>query len=222
MPHYQIDIAAQFNDLNEVAGIYAPTVAEACNIAIRECAQQLIDGMIERKHSYQITDYDVVTATLYDNDDRQTIVHQEKSVITAYADMPACKGGDYTHDWGDITERNDKLQKERVDQCQTCGLIKRYWDQNAITGEHGDYSSLVAEIENYETQAVECWPWNQYNGRADMRGNIDIFWNTGEIATTLPAPTTYPIGSQLSCAHEHPEGITLSRQDAETLGIEVE
>lgn len=54
-------------------------------------------------------------------------------------------------------------------------------------------------------------------------GNVAIFCDDGT-AITRNANwwTLYPVGSQLSCAYEHPQGIVLSRQDTEYLHIEIE
>jgi hypothetical protein len=51
-------------------------------------------------------------------------------------------------------------------------------------------------------------------------GKVVIFHaEDGAIATRLDADV-YPVGSALSARHEHPEGITLTLQDALDLGIE--
>ena len=58
--------------------------------------------------------------------------------------------------------------------------------------------------------------------RLNEEGNAVIFHETGEAATKLGGPAIYPIGSLLSTHYEHPEGIILSVEDAEKLGVEEE
>ncbi len=52
-------------------------------------------------------------------------------------------------------------------------------------------------------------------------GNARIFHESGEVVTRIDA-NVYPVGSDLSARYEHPEGIVLTVEDAEKLGIEVE
>jgi len=55
----------------------------------------------------------------------------------------------------------------------------------------------------------------------DEDGNAVIFENDGAIATRIDA-NVYPVGSDLSARYEHPEGIILTVEDAQKLGIEEE
>lgn len=61
-------------------------------------------------------------------------------------------------------------------------------------------------------------------GRKNQNGTIDILHTEdGEPVTRISGcHTIYPINSSLSCDWEHPDGITLSMEDAKALGIEVE
>jgi hypothetical protein len=61
--------------------------------------------------------------------------------------------------------------------------------------------------------------------RIDENGNARIFENDGSIVTRIDDPdanVVYPVGSNCSARYEHPEGITLTIEDAQKLGIEVE
>jgi hypothetical protein len=57
--------------------------------------------------------------------------------------------------------------------------------------------------------------------RIDDDGNAIILEDDGSIVTRIDA-NVYPVGSDLSARYEHPEGIVLTVEDAEKLGIEVE
>lgn len=60
-------------------------------------------------------------------------------------------------------------------------------------------------------------------GRVNEKGDIDLFHvDTGEPITMMEDCTIYPVGSGRSVCYEHPGGITLSLEDAESLGIEIE
>lgn len=62
---------------------------------------------------------------------------------------------------------------------------------------------------------------NDENGNARAR----IFYESGSVVTrinTADAASVYPIGSKCSARYEHPEGITLTIEDAQRLDIEVE
>lgn len=61
-------------------------------------------------------------------------------------------------------------------------------------------------------------------GRTDLDGNIAIFQTKdGRPVTRMENwAGIYPVGSRLSAAYEHPEGIIISREDAEEIGIEIE
>jgi len=58
-------------------------------------------------------------------------------------------------------------------------------------------------------------------GRINEDGNVEIFENTGERATRLDAHV-YPVNSAKSARFEHPNGITLTKEDADRIGIEIE
>lgn len=59
-------------------------------------------------------------------------------------------------------------------------------------------------------------------GRLTDEGHVAILHvEDGEPVTRLDA-TVYPVGSSLSARHEHPQGIVLTRADADKLGIEIE
>jgi hypothetical protein len=57
--------------------------------------------------------------------------------------------------------------------------------------------------------------------RINDDGNAIILHENGEMVTRIDA-NVYPVGSDLSARYEHPEGIVLTVEDAEKLGIEVE
>lgn len=64
--------------------------------------------------------------------------------------------------------------------------------------------------------------YGEFFGRLNKNGSVDVLHvDSGEVATRLDA-TVYPVGSDFSARYEHPEGIVLSRADAEMLGIEIE
>lgn len=59
-------------------------------------------------------------------------------------------------------------------------------------------------------------------GRVNEDGNIYIgYVSEGEPVCRLDADV-YPVGSDFSVRYEHPEGIVLTRVDAEKLGIDIE
>lgn len=58
-------------------------------------------------------------------------------------------------------------------------------------------------------------------GRINGNGNVDLLhWETGEAVTRFEG--CWPLNSELSGAHEHPDGIELSKKDAESCEIEIE
>jgi len=65
---------------------------------------------------------------------------------------------------------------------------------------------------------------NEIFARKNEDGNYDIFdANSGEAITQIDDfPGTYPIGSQHSCAWEHPTGITLTPEQVAWLWIDIE
>lgn len=59
-------------------------------------------------------------------------------------------------------------------------------------------------------------------GRINNVGNVDVLYvESGEVVTRIDA-NVYPVGSELSARYEHAEGIALSRDDAEKIGLEIE
>jgi len=58
-------------------------------------------------------------------------------------------------------------------------------------------------------------------GRINSDGNIQVFELDG-IATRMPIDNLYPIDSSFSVLYEHPEGIVISLDDAEKIGLEYE
>jgi hypothetical protein len=58
-------------------------------------------------------------------------------------------------------------------------------------------------------------------GRVRTDGNINILYAAeGDVVTSMDA-NVYPVGSVLSTRYERPEGIVLTRADAESLGIQI-
>ncbi len=62
---------------------------------------------------------------------------------------------------------------------------------------------------------------NNYFYRINTDGNAVIFTEDGEYVTRIDA-NVYPVGSSLSARYDHPEGIVLTINDAEMLGISEE
>ena len=64
----------------------------------------------------------------------------------------------------------------------------------------------------------------EYFGRLRDDRNVDVLYvDSGEKVTQVEEwNTIHPIKSRFSCAWEHPEGIVLSIEDAEELGLEIE
>ena len=59
-------------------------------------------------------------------------------------------------------------------------------------------------------------------GRIRDDGNIDILYASDGAPVTRIDADVYPVESTLSARYEHPRGIVLTREDAESLGIEIE
>lgn len=57
-------------------------------------------------------------------------------------------------------------------------------------------------------------------GRAVENG-VAVFEADGSVATRIDA-NIYPVGSSLGARYEHPEGIIISVEDAEKIGLEIE
>lgn len=59
-------------------------------------------------------------------------------------------------------------------------------------------------------------------GRINAEGNVDIlFVEDGYPVNRLDA-NAYPVNSDFSVRHDHPEGITLTLEDARKIGIDIE
>lgn len=62
-------------------------------------------------------------------------------------------------------------------------------------------------------------------GRKNENGDIDVLYvEDGYPVTRLDEemPIVYPINSELSAFYEHPEGITLTLEDAQKIGLEID
>ncbi|EMH9024378.1 hypothetical protein ACXITB_04275 [Proteus mirabilis] len=60
-------------------------------------------------------------------------------------------------------------------------------------------------------------------GRKNENGNIDVLYvDDGYPVTKLDDsfPIVYPVDSNLSAYYEHPEGITLTEEDAQKIGLD--
>ena len=65
--------------------------------------------------------------------------------------------------------------------------------------------------------------YGTFFGRLTDDGNVAVLrLEDGAPATRLAAASVWPVGSSTSVRFEHPQGIVLSRTDADALGIEVE
>lgn len=63
---------------------------------------------------------------------------------------------------------------------------------------------------------------NQVFGRVNGEGNVDILEiEEGHHVNKLNAHV-FPVGSETGARYDHPEGITLTLEDAKKLGIEIE
>jgi hypothetical protein len=58
-------------------------------------------------------------------------------------------------------------------------------------------------------------------GRVTEDGNVDVFNEDGSVATRIDA-RVWPLGSDLSGAYEHPQGITISRAEADKINLPIE
>ena len=66
---------------------------------------------------------------------------------------------------------------------------------------------------------------NSIFGRINTQGNVDVlFAEDGERVTSFDntIETVYPVDSSLSAEYEHAEGIVLTQEDAEKIGLEIE
>lgn len=57
-----------------------------------------------------------------------------------------------------------------------------------------------------------------YFYRLNENGNAVVFNEDGEQATTIDS-NVYPVGSSVSARYDHPNGIILTVEDAENVGI---
>lgn len=67
----------------------------------------------------------------------------------------------------------------------------------------------------------ECSPPGIF-GRLNDDGNVMVLYTEDGVAVTSLDANVYPVGSNLSARYEHVDGIVLSREDADQLGIEIE
>lgn len=61
----------------------------------------------------------------------------------------------------------------------------------------------------------------QFYGRMNQDGTVAIEDADGNLVTRIDADV-YPVGSEQSARHEHPDGISLLRADAAKLGVILE
>ena len=64
--------------------------------------------------------------------------------------------------------------------------------------------------------------YGRFFGRIDTDGNVIVLHESGERATRLARPGVYPVGSNLGARYEHPEGIIITRDDANKIGLRIE
>lgn len=54
-------------------------------------------------------------------------------------------------------------------------------------------------------------------------GDIGVFHvEDGEAATRMDCPNLYPVDSDMGVQYEHPQGIVISRRDADRIGLTIE
>jgi len=59
-------------------------------------------------------------------------------------------------------------------------------------------------------------------GRINEDGNVCMLYvENGDVVTTMDE-NVYPIDSDISARYEHPRGIVLTLDDAQSIGIEIE
>lgn len=64
---------------------------------------------------------------------------------------------------------------------------------------------------------------NEVFGRINEQGNVDILYiNDGDRVTRLDVDGCYPVNSSLSTRYEHSNGIVLTVEQCNELGIEIE
>ncbi len=59
-------------------------------------------------------------------------------------------------------------------------------------------------------------------GRVDDNGNVMVLHADDGSAVTTMDENMYPVGSSVSVRYEHPDGIVLTREDADRLGMEID
>lgn len=59
-------------------------------------------------------------------------------------------------------------------------------------------------------------------GRINAKGDVSLHHNCDGESVTRIDDHVYPVGSDLSAMHQHPEGIVLSMEDADEIGIRFE
>jgi hypothetical protein len=63
----------------------------------------------------------------------------------------------------------------------------------------------------------------RFFGRIDTTdGTVVVLHESGERATRLACPGVYPVGSNLGARNEHPEGIIITRADADKIGLRLD
>lgn len=63
----------------------------------------------------------------------------------------------------------------------------------------------------------------EFFGRIDENGNVAVFHESGEAATRMDCGLyTVDSDGSKSVRYEHPEGIVISRADAEKISLEIE
>lgn len=78
------------------------------------------------------------------------------------------------------------------------------------------------QMENAVAKGMRLVFDNGIFGRTVENGVLLCWRDSGEVVTALEKnmPLAWPVDSDLSAHYEHPEGIILSKEDAESLGIE--
>lgn len=64
---------------------------------------------------------------------------------------------------------------------------------------------------------------NEVFGRINEKGNVDVLYaEDGAQVTRLDVDGVYPVGSELSTRYDHAEGIVISVEDANRIGLTIE
>jgi hypothetical protein len=64
--------------------------------------------------------------------------------------------------------------------------------------------------------------YGEFFGALTEDGNVAVLHVEDGLAANRLDASVWPVGSQLSARYDHPEGIVLTREDAEKLGIEID